>query len=599
MDTDEPQYWEDLEQQAALLHERLRELFESKPVRFLTDPLKIPNTPEAKLAQYLHLLQTRHPLFALDKSKQGKMRRDRALQNFCIQRKQFPESYFDNWIKRKNEEGIGVISLSEKQRKVLMDSINTDQLKRLKQWVKHLNGDSGYPIWFRYFVLSNIVKLKEFDTKNAKFPRRSKSSTANFPELNPAVVRDIYRHITDPEFHQEKKRALAKQYFHMETRDSHSELPESDSNFAKLYEFWTHDFLRRVTSDDLDKTEGQWRHFDGPHLTNELTKSISGYNTGWCTANMGQSSMFLTHGEIWVYYTPLATGEIVVPRISISLDGNRVREVRGIANNQSIEDQLLEVTHAKLKELPGGSIYFRTVDDTRTLTEIVNKIKDGEVLSRQDLSILYEIEKPLKSFGMRRDPRIANAISTRDMRNDLAFLFGCEPEEVALYPGQLNSDTVVCVFDVNRKTELALDQYPNVFAIVGDANFERMSNRFPNVAFVSGNAVPGGYMDKLTIVGGTLSYTNSRRSLENLTKVGGSALLSSTHCEFPALERVGESLTLNYSSSTFPSLKYVGGRASFEGARIDWLPEDLVIAGSINGNYPTKKVPFTQNPLVL
>ncbi len=599
MDTDDRFYWQDLEQQAGLLHERLHELFDSGPVQLLTNQLKIPNTPEAKLAQYLHVLQSKHALFIQDPSEHEKSRRDRIIQQFCIQPEQFPEKYFENVIQRYNNDGINLIDLNNNQRKALMASINTDQTKRLKQWVNHLNSESDYPIWFRYFVLSNIVKLKEFDTKKGTFPRRSNTSTANFPEVNPEVIRNIYRHITEPDFHNDKKRMLAEQYLRMETRDQHAELPERHSNFAKLHEFWTHDFLRQVAPDDLFQTEGQWVLFDGPHLTSELTKSISGYNTGWCIANMGQSLMYLTHGDILVYFTPIKSGEMVIPRISIRLEHERVREVIGRGPNQSIEEQLLDATLEKLQELNSGPSYFKKLEDTRKLTKIMKKIEEGEPLAREDLVILYEIEQPLTSFGLRKDPRIANAIENRDIKDDMAFLFGCEPDEVAVSPEELAHESVVCVFKVNWKTQLTLDEYPNVIAIVGDARFERMDNKFPNLAFVSGFASTGNHMEKLAVVGGTLSHVNSRQNLEFLTKVGGHAILTSTHCEFPALETVGGNLTANYSSSLFPALRNVKGGAHFTCADIAWLPQDLVIAGPITGTLPPTRVDLNKNPMAL
>lgn len=600
MDTDAQEYWQDLQRQGELLHSRLGELFESKAVRLHTSALRIPNTPEAKLAQYLHLLQTRHPLFTLGTDQHYKLRRNRAIAKFCIQSDDFPEKFFESWITRNNEVGLGLDQLTDRKRKQLKDAIITGQQKRLKQWIKYINAESsGYPIWFRFYVLSNIVKLKEYDTKKGKFPRRSSSSTSNFPELNPDVIADIYRHITDPEFHSAKKIDLSRQYFKMETRDQHSELPPMDANFARLYEFWTHDFLRRVTDKDLDETSGVWIKYEQGDFAQDVTRSVSGYNTGWCVANFGQSDLFLKHGDIFIYYTPISTGEVVVPRLIIRMENQTVIEVRGRGQHQEIEPQLLEIAKEKLLELPGGDQYFGRVADMNQLTEIVLKDQEGQILTREDLTFLYEIEKPITSFGMKRDPRIESLLNSRDPQKDLAFLFACEPEQVALSPEDINFETVVCRFNIDRKTPLELDSYPNVIAVVGEANFERMPNRFPKVTFVSGSAQPGNHMSELCVVGDRLIFSNSYRGLEHLIKVGSSALLSSSKGDFPNLESVGGDLIANYSAASFPALRHVGGDLRIEGNRIDWLAEDLVVEGRIFGKMPMTKSQFQENPLVL
>lgn len=587
MDTDDQEYWADLEVQAAILHSRLRDLFESDAVRLVVDPLRIPNTPESKLAHYLHFLQTQHPLFMVGTDDEYKKRRNAELRKFCIDPKHISEAYFKKERERRISLGLPEIPLSDEYRAQLVDGITKGQQKRLKQWVKHLNSESnGYPIWFRYWVLSNIVKLSEYNTQTGRFPKRSSSSTSNFPELNPDVISDIYRHITDSDFLSKKRKEQAGRYFRLETRDELSILPPTSATFSKLYQFWTYDFLRRVSPKDLDQTNGIWVEFNEAREASDLARSVSGHNTGWCIANIGEGEKFLRFGQVLVYFTPLPGGEHVVPRLCLRLESGRVIEVRGRGPHQGVEDNLLNVAKEKLSEYRDGIRYFKAVSDMEQLTQVTDRFKAGEKLTRYDLLFLYEIESKIASLGMRPDPRKEMILDSRDRRSDLAFLFGCEPSEVALDPKEISAETVVVGFDVDRKVSFALDRYDEVFAIVGDANFERLTTEFPNVAFVSGDARPGDQLRKLAIVGGNFVDSNSHRGLENLIHVGGNAILSSTRGTYTSLETIGGSLSANYSSAEFPALKKIGLNASFTGCRIRYLRIDLEIGGIVSGEIP-------------
>lgn len=596
MDMDDQDYWDDLERQGKLLHSRLKELFESGQVRLHTDPLRIPNTPEAKLAQYLHLLQTRHHLFRVPSNDEEKARRNRVIRAFCIKPENFPERFFEARRERDLKLGLGQVQLSGNRQQQLIDAIVTDQQKRLKQWVKFLNSpEANFPIWFRFYVLSNIVKIREYDTKNESFPRRTpKSSTANFPELNKQVISDMFRYITDPEFVTQKQTERAQKFLRLENRDSYEDLPPVDANFARLYEFFTKDFLLDVMDSRRVLTDGKWETFERDSLGTEVASVLSGHNTGWCSANFGQAQDQLRKGDVYIYFTADVNLEFKIPRILIRMEDERVKEVRGRLPDQEIEPELVEIANERLELLNGGNRYFRVVQDMNRLTDVIARDDKGERLTREDLIFIYQIEKPIIGFGTKVDPRLPALRETRDARKDLAYIFGCLPENVALTPLELTQTTEVCGFSIDHKTKLDEIEYKRVVAVAGNVNLERIGTSFPSLTFVSGDLRLKLPHENISIVRGLIQYVNANEGLPNLVLVGGSAMFSSTKGEFPKLEHIGGSLHATHSRTSFPSLRKIEGDARLDGAKIEWLPDELIVGGDIIGAVPPTRSAFSQ-----
>jgi len=98
-----------------------------------------------------------------------------------------------------------------------------------------------------------------------------------------------------------------------------------------------------------------------------------------------------------------------------------VAEVRGIAPGQNVEDNLLDVVAEKLNTLPGGSEYYKKVEQMRRLTEIDNRVKAGDELTAEDLEFLWFGEK-IKGFGLYEDSRVDRLLENRYREDDFNFV---------------------------------------------------------------------------------------------------------------------------------------------------------------------------------
>lgn len=100
-----------------------------------------------------------------------------------------PESYREFLAKNARERGEGAHlengkfprSLRSAQAEVLIN----DQKETLNAWLDYLSRpDANYPIELKYRVIKSLITLQAFDKEKGKFPKRTKTTTANFPDLN-------------------------------------------------------------------------------------------------------------------------------------------------------------------------------------------------------------------------------------------------------------------------------------------------------------------------------------------------------------------------------------------------------------------------------
>jgi hypothetical protein len=305
------------------------------------------------------------------------------------------------------------------------ETIQQDQERSLDAWVDYLTSEGAmYPMWFKYYVFRNITKLAAFDKEKGEFPKRSKSTTAPFPDIN----REALAYMED---------SLAKHYG-LENLDPNNpeteidpqmkELLDKDANFASLYKRAI-DYAAPKTIENLDVTDGVWIKFDqtdDPEQGKKLANSLHGYGTGWCTAGEGTAQSQLASGDFYVYYTKSEDGQYSVPRVAIRMNGkSSIAEVRGIEANQNLEGALVPIAESKMNEVDpqGAEAYKKKADDMRRLTDIYTRHKEVGELSKEDLRFIYEIDGPIEGFGYQNDPRIEQITNGRDIINDLNYLF--------------------------------------------------------------------------------------------------------------------------------------------------------------------------------
>lgn len=181
-------------------------------------------------------------------------------------------------------------------------------------------------------------------------------------------------------------------------------------------------------------TSGKWIKYEQGSDYNILSDSLQGYYTGWCTAageNFAKSQ--LANGDFYVYYSLDNNGEAKIPRIAIRMDeNNKIEEIRGIANKQNMEPEMMPILEKKLKEFPDRDKYLKKEHDMKLLTLIDKKVNNNIELTFDELKFLYEIDSKIEGFGYERDPRIDEIKKKRKIKKDYALIFDVKEEEVAL-----------------------------------------------------------------------------------------------------------------------------------------------------------------------
>ena len=208
----------------------------------------------------------------------------------------------------------------------------------------------------------------------------------------------------------------------------------STGNFKLLYEYVIkQSFLKG--EHQSNSTDGKWIKYEQGSDYNILRNSLQGYYTGWCTAageNFAKSQ--LAGGDFYVYYSLDKNGEAKVPRIAIRMDGkDKIGEIRGIADNQNMEPEMMPILEEKLKEFPNRDKYLKKEHDMKLLTLIDKKVNNNIELTLDELKFLYEIDDQIKGFGYEEDPRIKEIKRKRKKRRDYSLIFNVKEEEVALF----------------------------------------------------------------------------------------------------------------------------------------------------------------------
>ena len=358
------------------------------------------------------------------------------IEGLLIRRDEVPESYFDLQRRIARERGYGDFELTDRQKEEDIERLRADQKESLMRWSGYLrskeNGHS-YPDWFKVYVWESLKKMGEFDEEGGKFRRRTKSTVAPWPELNAEALSYVYDRVSEGVI--QGKDIEDKQMAELLNR----------GNFAAMYAYAIYSTeVGGLTPELREITDGSWVKYNrikgnyrpnysyrrtqkGYEATDKslvdsdtamrLAESLQEKGSEWCTAGTHTAAHQLSKGDFYVYYTPDNDGNDTMPRVAIRMEGNQVAEVRGIAPRQNVEDTLLDVVAEKLNTLPGGSEYYKKVEQMRRLTEIDNRVKAGGELTAEDLEFLWFGEK-IKGFGLYEDSRVDKLLENRCREDD-------------------------------------------------------------------------------------------------------------------------------------------------------------------------------------
>ena len=388
--------------------------------------LKASNVSDKKrerLLKYFERLEELHNKVSETKSVNGeKLLKSFYYDLYVIKPENIPDAYFQNQVRLARERGYGNIELTEEDKRRMTEEVIDDQKKSLDKWIEYFLYDEeskSYEMWEKYWVFQGLQNLGKYDKETSKFSKRDKTTVYPFPPVEREYIFTTLKlmedFLKDKKGEEDIKQAL------------------STGNFKLLYEYVIkQSFLKGEHQSNSD--DGKWIKYKQGSDYNILRDSLQGYYTGWCTAageNFAKSQ--LAGGDFYVYYSLDKNGEAKVPRIAIRMDGKyEIGEIRGIADNQNMEPEMMSILEEKLKEFPDRGEYLKKEHDMKLLTLIDKKVNNNIELTLDELKFLYEIDDQIKGFGYEEDPRIKEIKRKRKKRRDYSLIFNVKEEDVAL-----------------------------------------------------------------------------------------------------------------------------------------------------------------------
>ncbi|MDO8668450.1 MAG: hypothetical protein Q7K35_05190 [bacterium] len=359
---------------------------------------------------------------------------------FVIKPEEIPESYFDS-IKRKHRaEGHGDIEIPDDYRQDLAQTLIADQQKSLANWIDYLASDEAkYPDWLKYYAMRSILKMGRYDKTKKAFTERRSITVSPFPDLNREALVIVLESL------ERQSQGQPPQFGYDIEAETKKEFTQSleKKNFPRLYALAVEEF-KPIPEELLKITEGKWVKYEKGSDHRPLVESISSYGTGWCLRGEAMAERYLSRdkNDLHVYYSLDEKGQPVVPRVVMVINGNnKITEVRGVAEQENLDQYIGGVVQEKLGEHPDGKAYEKKSADMKLLTEIERKSQTGEPLAKSDLVFLYEINSNIEGFGYQKDPRIEEIRKERNPKADAPIVFDCEPSQIARSVKEINENT--------------------------------------------------------------------------------------------------------------------------------------------------------------
>ena len=509
--------------------------------------------------------------------------------NLIIKNEDIPYRAFELEQDIAEQGGHGRPEITERFKQEKTRQIQEDQRASLDTWINYLSSpDAMYPDWAKYWAFRSITQMGGYNKKDKKFGKRTIDTVHAFPTLNAGCLAEVVG-------------AMEKRQKEESLDDIDPKFKEllSTENFSKLYTYALEEF-GGLSWENLENIRGFWKKYKQGSEPDELVESLKGFPLEWCTRNETTARNQLKGGDFYTYYSEDNSGVARVPRLAIRMNGvQEIGEIRGIEENQNIDQYIQPVLDEKLKEFGNeGDRYIKKSNDMKKMTSVAKKYRSGQELDGEDLRFLYEIDEKIEGFGYEEDPRVEEVRSGREKTrvkvNDYAKIYNCKPSQISTTEEELTGDTVFHLGDLNLDglTTAKWIKLPNF--IEGDLYLR-------NLTTAEGLELPdrvGGdfYLNRLTNaegldlpdrVGGDL-YLNNLTTAERLELpdiVGGSIDLQSLttveELEFP--DSVEGDLNLN-SLTTARGLKLPGFIEGFLDLRSLTTAEGLELPVSVDGD---------------
>jgi len=443
---------------------------------------------------------------------------------------QIKEEVIKQW-EQETGENFETYKIPEEEKVKIIEQVIKDQEESLNYWFTYLLSPEAenYPLEFRYWAFVEMLKCGSYDEKRKTFNERTKSTIAPFPPLNQQALAIVLDEIIRRQ-NEEPSQILASLQDENEREEFEKRL--KSENFKDLYGFGL-DYVKRLVlpKERLPIIKGEWRLFKKGSDPKELSEAIQNFPTGWCIAGEGTAASYLSHSDIYIYFSEDANGNPTIPRAAIVYDPElkRITEVRGVAESQNLDPYIHPVVEEKLREIPQGIEWMETMQDQKKLAEIYLKHLNNQELTQEELRFIYEIDKEIKGFGYERDSRIEEILTSRNKRKDLSIILNCQESEIAINENKINDNTRIIYLP---EEYIILTKLP--------------SNLEYAFCYLDLENTPIKSLGKLKRVGGSLNLSYSQiEDLGDLEEVGEYLDLRNTPIKsLRKLKRVGRSLYL-------------------------------------------------------
>ena len=346
-----------------------------------------------------------------------------SAENVVMDYEDIPDSYWKQQEQILRDNGQGR-ELSRYEKEILAEDLIDKQRQSITSWANYL-GDKNcpYPLWFKVYAFDGISKMSNaLNLDEADYNRRDNTTALSFPKLNAEILAKVYRQINDF-YGVDKENWLSKH-----SDDEKLVSLVKSANFPKLYAKELVDTKVIIkTPERTEDVHGDWFEYK---LGDEEEIASLAEGTRWCVVDPNVAHNYLVYGEyghsrstevdeesnskakfiIFRLEDPNAPGIFASNgSASIRLDPNGiVDEISGLNDGQAVEDALVPIVKKKALSLPGGEKYLQKFDDKQTLIKLDNKRKEGEDLTKEELSFLYELDRPIATLDTynRKDPRI-------------------------------------------------------------------------------------------------------------------------------------------------------------------------------------------------
>ena len=346
-----------------------------------------------------------------------------SAENLVMDYEDIPEAYWKQQEQILRDNGQGR-KLSEYEKKILAEDLIDKQRQSITSWANYL-GDKNcpYPLWFKVYAFDGISKMSNtLNLDEADYNRRDNTTALSFPKLNAEILAKVYRQINDF-YGVDKENWLSKH-----SDDEKLVSLVKTANFPKLYAKELVDTkVILKTPERTEDVHGDWFEYK---LGDEEEIASLAEGTRWCVVDPNVAHNYLVYGE---YGHSKSTGadeesnskaKFIIFRLedpnspgvfasngsaSIRLDPDGiVDEISGLNDGQAVEDALIPIVKEKALSLPGGEKYLQKFDDKQALIKLDNKMKEGEDLTKEELSFLYELDRPIATLDTYNieDPRI-------------------------------------------------------------------------------------------------------------------------------------------------------------------------------------------------